>query len=73
MKYFIQSLLGRLYTFRPFTISNCAVADNIEVRNIKKVDIKKSQNIRFKLLYDKGNATLITAKPINKYKYLPVI
>ena len=33
-----------------------AVADNIEVRNIKKVDIKKSQNIRFKLLYDKNNS-----------------
>jgi NAD+ kinase len=32
------------------------VADNIEVRNIKKVDIKVNNKIKFKLLYDKANS-----------------
>ena len=33
-----------------------AVADNIEVRNVKKVAIKINSNIKFKLLYDKNNS-----------------
>tara|TARA_Y100000590_G_scaffold43172_1_gene45963 strand:- start:985 stop:1761 length:777 start_codon:yes stop_codon:yes gene_type:complete len=33
-----------------------AVADNIEVRNIKKVLIRMKNNIRIKLLYDKNNS-----------------
>jgi len=32
-----------------------AVADNFEVRNIKKVIIKINNSINFKLLYDKNN------------------
>jgi NAD+ kinase len=32
------------------------VADNIEVRNIKKVNIKVNNKIKFKLLYDKANS-----------------
>ena len=32
------------------------VADNIEVRNIKKVDIKVNNKIKFKLLYDRSNS-----------------
>ena len=32
------------------------VADNIEVRNIKKVDIKVNNKVKFKLLYDKANS-----------------
>ena len=30
-----------------------AVADNIEVRNAKKITIKTNKNIKFNLLYDK--------------------
>ena len=33
-----------------------AVADNIEVRNAKKVIIKTNQKIRFNLLYDKNRS-----------------
>jgi len=33
-----------------------AVADNVEVRNIRKVVIKINNNIKFKLLYDKNNS-----------------
>ena len=33
-----------------------AVADNIEVRNAKKIIIKTSTNIRFKLFYDKNRS-----------------
>ena len=33
-----------------------AVADNIEVRNIKEVDIRINNLIKFKLLYDKNNS-----------------
>ena len=33
-----------------------AVADNIEVRNIKKVHVKTNSSIKFKLLYDKNNS-----------------
>ena len=32
------------------------VADNIEVRNIKKVTIKVNKSIKIKLLYDKNNS-----------------
>ena len=34
-----------------------AVADNIEIRNAKKIIIKVQRNIKFNLLYDK-NASL---------------
>ena len=37
---------------RPISV----VADNIEVRNIKKVNIKINNKIRFKLLYDGTNS-----------------
>ena len=37
---------------RPISV----VADNIEVRNIKSVNIKINNTIKFKLLYDKGNS-----------------
>ena len=33
-----------------------AVADNVEVRNVRKVSIKINNNIKFKLLYDKNNS-----------------
>ena len=33
-----------------------AVADNIEVRNIKNVTVKIDKSIKFKLLYDKNNS-----------------
>ena len=33
-----------------------AVADNVEIRNIKSVKIKINNMIRFKLLYDKNNS-----------------
>ena len=33
-----------------------AVADNVEVRNVKKILIKTNKNITFKLLYDKNNS-----------------
>ena len=33
-----------------------AVADNVGVRNIKSVEIKTSDQIKFKLLYDKNNS-----------------
>ncbi len=33
-----------------------AVADNIEVRNAKKITIKTNKNIKFKLLYDKSRS-----------------
>ena len=33
-----------------------AVADNIEVRNAKKIIIKTSVNIKFKLFYDKNRS-----------------
>ena len=33
-----------------------AVADNIEIRNIKNVRIKSSNVVKFKLLYDKNNS-----------------
>jgi len=33
-----------------------AVADNVEVRNIKSVKIKVNNSIKFKLLYDKNNS-----------------
>ena len=33
-----------------------AVADNIEVRNAKKINIKTNKNIRFNLLYDKNRS-----------------
>ena len=33
-----------------------AVADNVEIRDIKKVTIKKSKTIRFTLLYDKNKS-----------------
>ena len=33
-----------------------AVADNIEVRNAKKITIKTNNNIKFKLLYDKNRS-----------------
>jgi len=32
------------------------VADNIEVRNIKRVDIKINNKVKFKLLYDRANS-----------------
>jgi len=32
------------------------VADNIEVRNIKSVNIRVNNKIKFKLLYDKNNS-----------------
>jgi len=34
-----------------------AVADNIELRNVKKIKVKVNKNIKFNLLYDK-NASL---------------
>merc|ERR1711965_94579 len=33
-----------------------AVADNVEVRNAKKIIIKTNQKIRFNLLYDKNKS-----------------
>ena len=33
-----------------------AVADNIEVRNAKKIIIKTNKNIKFNLLYDKNRS-----------------
>ena len=33
-----------------------AVADNIEVRNVKNISIKANKNISFNLLYDKNNS-----------------
>ena len=33
-----------------------AVADNLEVRNVKKISIKVNKNILFKLLYDKNSS-----------------
>ena len=33
-----------------------AVADNVEIRNIKSVKIKINDMIKFKLLYDKNNS-----------------
>ena len=33
-----------------------AVADNIEVRNIKKVTVKVQNKIKFNLLYDKNSS-----------------
>ena len=33
-----------------------AVADNIEVRNAKKIIVKTNQKIRFNLLYDKNRS-----------------
>ena len=33
-----------------------AVADNVEVRNIKNIKIKTNNSIKFKLLYDKNNS-----------------
>ena len=33
-----------------------AVADNIEVRNIKSVNVKTNNQIKFKLMYDKRNS-----------------
>ena len=33
-----------------------AVADNIEVRNAKKIIIKTNRNIKFNLLYDKNRS-----------------
>ena len=33
-----------------------AVADNIEVRNIRDVKIKVNSNLKFTLLYDKNNS-----------------
>ena len=35
-----------------------AVADNIEIRNIKKISVKINNLIKFKILYDK-NSTLV--------------
>jgi NAD+ kinase len=32
------------------------VADNLEIRNIKKVEIKTNNSVKFKLLYDKNNS-----------------
>ena len=32
------------------------VADNLEIRNIKKVTIKTNNSIKFKLLYDRNNS-----------------
>jgi len=32
------------------------VADNLEVRNIKRVTIKTNNSIKFKLLYDRNNS-----------------
>ena len=32
------------------------VADNVEIRNIKSITIKKNDKIKFKLLYDKNNS-----------------
>ena len=37
---------------RPISV----VADNVEVRNIKSVDIKINNLIKFKLLYDRNNS-----------------
>ena len=42
-----------------------AVADNIEIRNIKKVSIKINSKIKFKLLYDK-NVSLIKKISLEK-------
>ena len=39
-------------TKRPVSV----VADNLEVRNIKKVTIKTNNSIKFKLLYDRNNS-----------------
>ena len=33
-----------------------AVADNIEIRNVKKVLIKIKKDIKFNLLYDQGSS-----------------
>ena len=35
-----------------------AVADNIEVRNIKNIDIKINRSIHFKLLYDEESSLI---------------
>ena len=35
-----------------------AVADNIEVRNVKNVTINVNNQIKFKLLYDKSNSLI---------------
>ena len=47
-----------------------AVADNVEVRNIKKVEVKKNNKIKFKLLYDKNNSLIKKNKleQFRKYK-----
>ena len=37
---------------RPISI----VADNVEIRNIKSVNVKTNNKIKFKLLYDKNNS-----------------
>ena len=44
-----------------------AVADNIEVRNIKNVQIKTNNSIKFKLLYDKNNSLTKKIK-LEQYK-----
>ena len=41
------------------------MADNIEIRNIKKVSIKVNSKIKFKLLYDK-NISLIKKISLEK-------
>ena len=43
------------------------VADNLEVRNIKKVTIKTNNSIKFKLLYDKNNSLTKKIK-LEQYK-----
>jgi len=44
-----------------------AVADNLEVRNIKNVIIKNNSKIKFKLLYDKNNS-LIKKIKLEQYR-----
>ena len=48
-KFFIKNLNPKK---RPIS----AVADNIEVRNAKKVIVKTNQRIKFNLLYDKNKS-----------------
>ena len=51
---YIQKIIIRNLSPKKRPIS--AVADNIEVRNAKKITIKTNNNIKFKLLYDKNRS-----------------
>ena len=62
---FSASTLVKITNLNVQKRSVSAVADNIEIRNIKKVSIKVNSKIKFKLLYDK-NISLIKKISLEK-------